>query len=199
MIGIILLLGLVGALIGWVTNILAIKLLFKPFEAIKIPILGISIQGLIPKRKKEIAKSIGITIEEELVSIEEVMDSFLQQQNKHQLVDFIKEKIISIVNQRLPVIVPTSLRGMINGYISTVIEEEASQVITLTMEGMIHKAATNIDLASMVEDRINNFPMEKLEEVVLKIAKNELKHIEILGGVVGFIIGLFQGIIILLL
>lgn len=143
------------------------------------------------------AKSIGITIQEELLSIEEIIDHFIQQQNKDELVKFLKEKINNIINHRLPIIIPSTIRGMINSYVSTVIEEEASEVITLTMEGMIHKAATNVDLASMVEDKINDFPMEKLEAVVLKIAKEELKHIEILGGVLGFIIGLSQGIIIL--
>ncbi|SCY80513.1 DUF445 domain-containing protein [Alkaliphilus peptidifermentans] len=194
---IILLLALIGALIGWITNLMAIKLLFRPFKPVKIPLLPFYIQGLIPKRKSEMAKSIGITIQEELLSIEEIIDHFIQQQNKDELVKFLKEKINNIINHRLPIIIPSTIRGMINSYVSTVIEEEASEVITLTMEGMIHKAATNVDLASMVEDKINDFPMEKLEAVVLKIAKEELKHIEILGGVLGFIIGLSQGIIIL--
>ena len=55
----ILILTIVGGLIGWITNILAIKLLFRPIKPVKIPILNIEILGLIPKRKKEIAANIG--------------------------------------------------------------------------------------------------------------------------------------------
>ncbi len=50
----ILILTIVGGLIGWITNILAIKLLFRPIKPVKIPILNIEILGLIPKRKNEI-------------------------------------------------------------------------------------------------------------------------------------------------
>ena len=58
----ILILTIVGGLIGWVTNILAIKLLFRPIKPIRIPILNIEIIGLIPKRKNEIAANIGEVI-----------------------------------------------------------------------------------------------------------------------------------------
>ena len=44
----ILILTIVGGLIGWITNILAIKLLFRPIKPVKIPILNIEILGLIP-------------------------------------------------------------------------------------------------------------------------------------------------------
>lgn len=195
----IILLSLVGALIGWITNLLAIKLLFRPFEPIKLPLIPIQLQGLIPKRKEEMAKSIGATIQEELLSIEEIIDQFIQQQNQEELVEFIKIKVNRIIKERLPIFLPSTVKGLIEKYFNTIIEEEAASMITHTMEGMIHKAATNINLAEMVESRIKAFPVEKLEEVVLKIAKEELKHIEILGGILGFLIGLIQGIIIILL
>ena len=52
----IIILPIIGALIGWVTNVLAIRLIFRPINKIHIPIIGLNIQGLIPKRKVEIAK-----------------------------------------------------------------------------------------------------------------------------------------------
>ena len=64
---------------------------------------------------------------------------------------------------------------------------------------MIIKTTTNIKISKMIEDKINKFEMEELERIVVKTVKTELKHIEILGGILGFIIGIFQGIIILLL
>ncbi|KAB3529822.1 DUF445 domain-containing protein [Alkaliphilus serpentinus] len=195
----IILLSLIGALIGWITNLLAIKLLFRPFNPIKLPLIPFQFQGLIPKRKEEMAKSIGATIQEELLSIEEIIDKFIKQQNPKELVELIKIKVNAIIKDRLPIFIPSSLKGRIEKYFNTIIEEEAAAMITHTMEGMIHKAVTNINLAEMVEERIKAFPVEKLEEVVLKISKEELKHIEILGGILGFSIGLVQGIIIVLL
>ncbi len=191
----ILFLACIGALIGWITNLLAIKLLFKPYNIIEIPIIKLKIQGLIPKRKAEIARSIGQTIQEELLSIEEIVEQFVSHQNNQEIVDLIKLKINDIVSSRLPAIIPSAFKEKIVSYINDVIDDEAGVLINNTMESMIHKATNSIDLAAMIETRILDFPMEKLEEVVFKIAKEELKHIEILGAVLGFAIGLLQGII----
>lgn len=52
----ILFMAIIGGLIGYITNVVAIKMLFKPYEPIKIPLTNIEIMGLIPKRRAEIAK-----------------------------------------------------------------------------------------------------------------------------------------------
>ncbi len=189
----------IGALIGWITNLIAIKLMFRPLEPITLPLIPIKIQGLIPKRKNEIAKSIGTTVQEELLSLDEIIQQFIEKQDQKEIIKIIKIKINQVTNERLPVFLPSSVKTMIKNYINDIIDQEAATIINTTMESMIHKAASKIDLAEMVENRINEFPMEKLEEVVLKIAKQELKHIEILGGILGMLIGLLQGIIIILL
>ena len=51
----------------------------------------------------------------------------------------------------------------------------------------------------MVENKINEFDLLKLESIIISISRRELKQIEYLGGLLGFIIGILQGIIILLL
>lgn len=195
----VLILAAIGALIGWITNYIAIKLLFRPFEPVMIPLLNIKLQGLIPKRKNEIAKSIGTTIQEELLSIEEIIEQFISNQDQSALIEIIKNKINRVLEERLPGILPASLKSAIKRYIDEVIEQEATDLINASVENMIHSASEKINLAEMVEKRINRFPMDKLEEMVLRTAKRELKHIEVLGGVLGFIIGLVQGIIIMLL
>lgn len=67
---------IVGAIIGYVTNWLAIKMLFWPHEEKKI--LGFRIPftpGLIPKERNRIAKSVGETVGEYLLSPEVVINS----------------------------------------------------------------------------------------------------------------------------
>ena len=195
----LLLLASIGALIGWVTNLIAIKLLFRPFEPIEIPKLNIKIQGLIPKRRMELATSIGETIENDLVSIEDIISRLMDTHNKEEVSLLIKNKINNIINQRLPVIIPSSIREMIKKYIEDIIKQEGDSIMSEIMDTFMDNGKSTIQLAQMIEDKINEFPLDKLEQVVLNIAKEELKHIEILGGVLGFIIGLLQGAIVVLL
>ena len=54
-----------------------------------------------------------------------------------------------------------------------------------------------INIQEMVENKINELDLYQLEELIIKVAKKELKHIEILGLVLGFLIGIIQGIIII--
>ena len=47
----LILMTVVGTFIGWITNYIAIKLLFRPYKEINI--LGFKLQGVIPKRKND--------------------------------------------------------------------------------------------------------------------------------------------------
>ncbi|HHT62958.1 MAG TPA: DUF445 family protein, partial [Clostridia bacterium] len=42
------------------------------------------------------------------------------------------------------------------------------------------------------QEKLNSYDLHELERVILLIASRELKHIEILGAVLGFAIGLVQ-------
>ena len=63
---------LIAALIGWVTNYLAVKMIFRP--RIPVRVFGITFQGLIPKRQMQIAASIGETVASDLLSHDDIKD-----------------------------------------------------------------------------------------------------------------------------
>lgn len=190
-------LTIVGAAIGWTTNVIAIKLLFRPL--LPINILGFKIQGVIPKRRDEIAKSIGETVEEELLSVDEIIDQLLAGTDKQDILDMLKVKIVAMTEGKLPSFIPSAFSGMINKYIEDIIDEKGEDIIDELTENLIHKATSSISISKMIEEKISLFELEEIETMILKIAKSELKHIEYLGGVLGFIIGLTQGLLFILL
>jgi len=195
----ILIMGTVGAIIGYSTNVIAIKLMFRPINPIQLKPFKFEIQGLIPKRKADIATSIGEIIESELISIEEIIDKLIEQSNKEEMIAMIKDKIVTLAEEKMPSIVPSAFKGMILNYVDEIIEENGEQILIEISENMVHKATHHIHLSKIIETKINAFPFEKLEEIILEIAKKELKHIEVLGGVLGLMIGLVQGLVIIML
>ena len=72
----------IGGVIGWITNVLAIKMLFRPIYPVHIPLIELDLQGLLPKRRDEIAISIGSTIEEELIKIDEILKKISNDEKK---------------------------------------------------------------------------------------------------------------------
>lgn len=195
----LLILALIGALIGWMTNVIAIKLMFRPIEPMRILWTPLKIQGLIPKRKAEIAKSIGDIINDELISVEDIVTKLIHDMDKKEVVALVKDKILAVANEKMPSMIPSMFKGMILQTVENMILENGEEMVQELGEQLSHKAIAAINISEIVETRINTYDFIKIEEMVLKIANKELKHIEILGGVIGFAIGLMQGAIVLFL
>ena len=87
------LLASIGGVIGYITNVLAIKLIFRPIEPIKIPILNFEIIGLIPKRRNEISKNIGEIIQEEFLSMDDILSNIMNEDVNENITEYINEKI----------------------------------------------------------------------------------------------------------
>lgn len=94
---IILFMIVIGALIGGVTNIIAVKMLFHPFKTYyifnkRVPFTP----GLIPKRREEIASKIGEVIEEHLLTEEVIYAKLNAPSSRTAIEDFIKEQIYKL-------------------------------------------------------------------------------------------------------
>lgn len=190
----VLILAIIGGLIGYITNVIAIKLIFRPINPIKVPIFNIEIIGMIPKRKKEIAINIGRIVEEQFLSIDEITNNLVTEQDKEYIIDYIKVKIKLILNEKM-VLIPSTIRSLVQNYISEIIEDQVREGIDELCEEMIAKASNRINIKEIIENKINELDLYELEIIILQIVKNELRHIEILGLILGFFIGIVQGII----
>jgi len=190
-------LGLVGAAIGWITNYIAVVMLFRPIEPVKI--FGISIQGLIPRRRDEIAASIGKVVENELVSIDDIWDKLLNDENRQYILDRLLSRIGNAVENNMPSFIPKSLKAMIVNYVGGIVNKEAEKFIDESAETMLNDMSEKIDIAGIVEEKIKLFELKKLEKIILDVSNKELKMIVVLGGVLGFIIGILQAFVVRLL
>jgi len=190
----ILILAVIGGLIGYITNVIAIKLIFRPINPIKIPILNIEIIGMIPKRKLEIASNVAQVIEEQFFCFDDIIENIITEQDKQSIIDYIKVRVKLVLNEKLGLI-PSSIRNLVQNYISEIIEDEIRCGVDELSEELIIKANNRINIKEIVENKINELDLYELETIILQIIKNELKQIEVLGLVLGFFIGIIQGII----
>lgn len=190
----ILLLAIVGGIIGYSTNVIAVRMLFKPLNPIRIPLIGYEIVGLIPKRKNEIAYNIGQAVGEELIDYDGIIDSLVQEDDKIKLKTYVKARMQTVVNEKISFI-PSMFKPMIYSTIDEIVEKEIDSGIESLLESSKDKAKNRIDIAKMVEEKINELDLVELENMIINLSKKELKHIENLGLLLGFIIGIVQGLI----
>ncbi len=65
-------------------------------------------------------------------------------------------------------------------------------------EGSIEKIVEDVDVAGIIEEKIKDMEIEKLEELILSVMKKELNAIVNLGALIGLVIGLLNMFINLL-
>lgn len=86
--------AIIGAAIGGVTNHLAIKMLFRPHEAIYIKNWRVPFTpGLIPKRRDELAKQLGLTVVNYLLTPETFRKKFFSKDIQEKVEKFVQTKV----------------------------------------------------------------------------------------------------------
>ncbi|MFJ8458769.1 MULTISPECIES: DUF445 domain-containing protein [Lysinibacillus] len=90
----LLFMAVIGAAIGGVTNHLAIKMLFRPHEAIYIKNWRVPFTpGLIPKRRDELAKQLGLTVVNYLLTPETFRKKFFSKDIQDKVEQFVQTKV----------------------------------------------------------------------------------------------------------
>ena len=190
---------LISGAIGWITNWVAIKMLFRPHKEINFGLF--KIQGLIPKRRAEIGSGIANIIQNELISVKDVIsnidrEEFSKRLNK--LIDEVLNKNLKKkVKEKFPflqVFFTDKVAKDIGNAIKSIIIENQEKIFEI----FSNYAEENIDFEIIISDKISNFSLDKLEEIITLLAKKELKHIEVIGAILGMIIGAVQYLITLI-
>lgn len=183
----------ISAFIGWFTNWIAIKMLFHPKKPVKV--LGITIHGIFPKGQKKFAEKLGILVATELIHFDEIAGKLKDPEQLKALTPTIENHIDSFLRIRLKEKIPVISMFIGDSTIEKLKEGMMEEINTLLPQ-VIGQYTTSlqqsIDIEKIVTEKVNNFSSDKLEDILQSIMKKEFRFVEILGGVLGFIIGLLQ-------
>ena len=191
---------LISGAIGWITNWVAIKMLFRPHKEINFGLF--KIQGLIPKRRAEIGSGIANIIQNELISVKDVISNIDREEFSKRLassIDKVLEKNLKAkVKEKFPVLQMFFTDRMakdVSNTIKDIIMENQEKIFEI----FSNYAEENINFEVIISDKISNFSLDKLEEIITLLAKKELKHIEVIGAILGGLIGVAQYLITLII
>jgi uncharacterized membrane protein YheB (UPF0754 family) len=189
---------IIAGLIGWLTNYIAVKMIFRPRKEINI--LGVKVIGLVPKRKADLAEKIAQTVEKELISHKDIRAIIQTEDFNAQMSSVLRAKIEEFIiakigsNSLLSMFVTTDTIAKL----SLVIMDELEKQLPGIIDDMFQKVEQKLDFNIIIRDKIMSYDLSKLESIIYNIADKELKAIEYLGGVLGFVVGLIQlGIVLL--
>ena len=186
-------LPLIGALIGWFTNYIAIKMLFHPKDEARI--FFISLQGVFPKRQKDFARKLGQIVSEELLSVHDITKHLKEKATSEAILQHIAKRLEEGITSRLPRVFPM-LAMLMTGDMTEKIKKNLMEQIAGLNEELIEKLSgeleNELDMHRIVEEKVSAFSSDKLEEIVFAIMRKEFKFVELVGAVLGFLIGVAQ-------
>ena len=191
---------LISGAIGWITNWVAIKMLFRPHKEINFGFF--KIQGLIPKRKAEIGTGIASIIQNELISVKDVISNIDREEfskRLNSLIDDVLDKNLKKkVKEKFPLLqmfFTDKVAKDVGNTIKDIVMENQEKIFEI----FSNYAEENIDFEVIISDKISNFSLDKLEEIITLLANKELKHIEVIGAILGMLIGAVQYLITLII
>jgi len=187
------LIPLISAFIGWITNWIAIKMLFHPRKPVRF--LGISIQGIFPKRQQQFAQKLGKMVSEQLLSFSDIESKITSTGNIEKILPVVEGHVDDFLRRTLsdefPVI-SMFIGDKTIQHLKEVFMNKLKEIFPPTLKSYMQTLRQDLDLERIVTEKVAGFSSDELEKILYQIMSKEFRFVEIVGGVVGFIIGLIQ-------
>lgn len=177
--------ALLGAFIGWITNVMTIRLMFRPRRPVRL--IWFTLQGIVPRRRDDIARSLSKTITDELLSATALWEHIDTVENREALLTGVR----GAVRRRLARLPAFPFRDAVAVRIEdTVVRELEAQLVQLTHDPELPaRLLSRVPVADMIEEKIRSFDLDEFEHIIVGLSRRELRQIEVLGGVLGFVVG----------
>ena len=187
----------IAALIGWFTNMIAVKMLFRPRKPVRL--LFWTIQGIFPKRQKLLAEKIGKMVGDELFNINDIKENIASPEHLVVIHDGISDKLDDFLNVNVKKKFPL-LSIFLGKATKTKIREEIMlEVKEMTPEminNYLSQMEESLDVEAIIRSKVELLSPVKLENLIMGILKNEFSFIGTIGAVIGFLIGVIQVLLV---
>jgi len=191
------LLVLIGGLIGWLTNKVAIKMLFRPINPHKV--LGITFQGVFPRRKDKIAMSLADIIEQELLSKEVIMSKILSEDKIASIKERLKKVIVDKLSEAIPSVISMFIGGDTRSFIEKYIDKHGDEIFSQMLDEFQNIGLENLDIYGIVKEKIDSLDFVEFEKIIFGLMNKELRFVEVVGLFLGALIGAVQYLVTLVL
>ena len=109
--------------------------------------------------------------------------------------DQIGKRIERTIREKLVKSFPMLSMFLSDGMVTKVTEtfkEELRDFMAQSADDLSTKLERELDVRKMVREKVEAFSTEKLEEILVSLMKKEFRFIELVGALLGFLIGCLQ-------
>jgi len=173
----------IGAVIGYITNFIAIKMLFRPYTSKKIGGVTIIPQGVIPKEKKNLAKNVADVVENHLLDEKELHNLINSEKFKDEIKNLISKKIDEFELPKISEFIkanPQKVAESIAGFVMEMIQKNFPFAMAILNEGVVkNMVLSNIDtLSTKLEEMVNLDKFVDKEKIKTNLQTEAIEFIE---------------------
>jgi len=166
----------IGAVIGYVTNYVAIKLLFRPYKPIKIGTLSIFPQGVIPREKNSLARKVGEVVKAYILSENEIKKIISSDNVKAEIENFIDKKIALLLSKNITEFTDKNeIVDKLSVFIEKFVSEKFPMFASFVNASMIESVFESVDFDVRIDSLINaDKTKEMLKAEIIKFLEDEV-------------------------
>ena len=169
----------VGAGIGYVTNYIAIKMLFRPYKPVKIGNLTIFPQGIIPREKVLLARKVGEVVKSYILSEEEIKKIVTSKEVQEEIEKFLDEKIENILDKDIQeFITKEEIAERFALIIEKIVQEKFSMFAGFINKDMLKDLLIKLEIPLKLNQIISpNKAKEVLKKEIFEFLESEVPKI----------------------
>lgn len=187
------LIPLLSALTGWICIRLFLKLIFRP----RLPqrIFFYTWQGFLPRHRQYMANKIGKYAAEELAGMPDIDQKVADPKNFEKVRPMIETHIDDFLRNKLKEQMP--MIGMFIGdktiiTLKTIFIQEIEDLFPQVMQQFAGNLRNELNLENLISTKMAQVSTEQIEKMFYENLSKPVQLASILGGAIGFLIGLIQ-------
>lgn len=182
----------ISALVGWVTNVLALRMTFYPLNFVGVWKIGW--QGIIPSKAGDMAGKAVDLLTENLITVEDRFEQIEPERVAEEMEPILNRLTVKIVNETMELEAPVIWENtpkQVKQRAFQRISEDLPEVVEDLMEEVKRDISDLFDLRKMVVESLES-DRSLLNQIFLEVGSAEFKFIERSGLYFGFLFGLVQ-------
>lgn len=186
-------LPLFGILVGYFTNFLALKLIFRPLNPIKIGKL--IIQGMFIRRQKEVAVEYSKIVASKIITIENIFEYIIRGPGSEKLEKIVQKQIEYTINETaglLKSLVEISTGSQLFTHIRNIACFRFMQELPMNIRHVFGYAENALDLEHILREKMQGLSPLEFESFLRPVFKEDETTLIIVGAILGGLAGLVQ-------
>ena len=189
---------IMGVIVGYVTNWLALQMIFKPLEPKRF-FFVFKYQGLFLKRQVEVSKEFANVVSHNVLNTENLIRLIFTGKGGDLLIKLVIQRAQKFVNEKMIEKAPL-MPVLIGSQKLKQIKEQVAEKLIWILPDIANRIQTyltdSLQIESTISSRLSVLPKSEFEELLHSVFKEDEYTLIALGAILGGVAGLIQAYIV---